>query len=337
MKASSKSSVKATDKVTDKATEPLVGDGLVQSSISSLLRQQNNANVLKRGKHKIRAPQTGQHLSVYKGRGMDFAESRAYIPGDDIRAMDWRVTARTGQPHTKVFQEERERPILIWTDLRPEMFFGTRGCFKSVMAAEIASLLIWKSWLEGDRAGGVVVGADTHIEVRPARSKAKVLQLLQHLAHYSQQLYQYAGVKRASSTDAESLAESWKRLRRVTSPGSQVYIISDFRGLDDDAQKQLLSVSRHAAITLLRISDPFEQQLPDVQKMKQQRFTLSNGRRFLRLNFTNKKVRNQHQAFNQQLNEQLLQLANRTKAPLIHLSTSDDDNQRIMKLIRGAI
>ena len=322
--------------VSIKSSVPLEGDGLVQSSISSLLRQQSSASVLQRGKQKIRAPQAGQHLSVYKGRGMDFAESRAYIPGDDIRAMDWRVTARTGQPHTKVFQEERERPILIWTDLRAEMFFGTRGCFKSVMAAEIASLLIWKSWLDGDRAGGMVVGADAHIEVRPARSKAKVLQLLQHLAHYSQQLYQNVALKSAS-TGSESLAASWKRLRRVTSPGSQVYIISDFRGLDDAAQKQLLSVSRHAAITLIRISDPFEQQLPDAQKMKQQRFSLSNGRRFLRINFANKKVRTQHQDLNQQLSEQLVQLANRTKASLIHLSTTDDDNQRMMKLIRGAV
>ncbi len=311
------------------------GDGLIQSSINSLLRQQSSASMLQRGKQKIRAPQAGQHLSVYKGRGMDFAESRAYMPGDDIRAMDWKVTARTGIPHTKVFQEERERPILIWTDLRPAMFFGTRGRFKSVMAAEIASLLIWKSWLDGDRAGGMIVGADQHIEVRPARSKAKVLQLLQHLADYSQALFHQAG--QPSSQSSESLAQSWKRLRRVVSPGSQVYIISDFRGLDNDAEKQLLSVSRHAAITLVRISDPFEKQLPDTQQMKKQRFSLSNGRRFLRLNFANKKVRSQHEELNQQLSKQLVQLANRTKAKLVNISTLDDDNQRIMKLIRGAV
>ena len=313
---------------------PIKGDGLIQSSINSLLRQQNSASVLQRGRQKIRAPQAGQHLSVYKGRGMDFAESRAYMPGDDIRAMDWKVTARTGLPHTKVFQEERERPILIWTDLRPAMFFGTRGRFKSVMATEIASLLIWKSWLDGDRAGGMIVGAEKHIEVRPARSKAKILHLLQHLADYSQALFHQAG--QPNSPSNESLAQSWKRLRRVVSPGSQVYIVSDFRGLDDEAEKQLLSVSRHAAITLIRISDPFETQLPDAQQMKKQRFSLSNGQRFLRLNFANKKVRSQHEALNQQLSQQLVQLANRTKAKLVNISTRDDNNQRMMKLIEGA-
>jgi uncharacterized protein (DUF58 family) len=325
------------DIVTNQSTHtPIKGEGLIQSSIYSLLRQQSSASVLQRGKQKIRAPQAGQHLSVYKGRGMDFAESRAYMPGDDIRAMDWKVTARTGLPHTKIFQEERERPILIWTDLRAEMFFATRGRFKSVMAAEIASLLIWKSWLDGDRAGGMIIGANEHIEVRPARSKGKILQLLQHLADYSQALFHQAGQHNVAYS-GESLTQSWQRLRRVTSPGSQVYMISDFRGLDNDAEKQLLSVSRHAAITLIRISDPFEKQLPNTQKMKKQCFSLSNGRRFLRLNFANKNIRSNYEEINQQLSKQLLQLANRTKARLINITTSDDDNQRMMKLIRGAV
>ena len=314
----------------------LKGDGLIQSSLDSLLRQQRSAHLLKRGKQKIRARQAGQHLSVYKGRGMDFAESRAYIPGDDIRAMDWRVTARTGVAHTKVFQEERERPILIWTDLRPAMFFATRGRFKSVLAAELASLLVWKSWLDGDRAGGMVVGANKHSEVRPARSKSKILQLLQLLSDYTQALQTQANLPSAS-TPSEPLALSWKRLRRVTSPGSQVYIISDFRGLDNEAEKQLLSISRHAAITLIRISDPFEEHLPEISSTKKQRFSLTDGRRFLRINFANKKVRTDYEKNHQKLSEQLKQLANRTKAHLINISTYDDDNQRLGKLIRGAL
>ncbi len=319
-----------------KGKSSLKGDGLIQSSVNSLLRQQNSALLLQRGRQKIRASQAGQHLSVYKGRGMDFAESRAYMAGDDIRAMDWKVTARTGIPHTKIFQEERERPILIWTDLRAPMFFATRGRFKSVMASEIASLLIWKSWLDGDRAGGMIVGSEQQIEVRPARSKAKILQLLQHLADYSQQLAHNVALHHLSA-QSESLAQSWKRLRRVTSSGSQVFIISDFRGLNNEAEKQLLSISRHASITLIQINDPFEQQLPKASQTKKQRFSLSNGQRFLRLNFANKKTREQYKNNQQQLTEQLLQLANRTKAKLVHISTKDNDNQRLMKLSRGAI
>ncbi len=314
----------------------LIGNGLIQSSLDSLLRQQRSAHLLKRGKQKIRARQAGQHLSVYKGRGMDFAESRAYIPGDDIRAMDWKVTARTGIAHTKIFQEERERPILIWTDLRPAMFFATRGRFKSVLAAEIASLLVWKSWLDGDRAGGMVVGANTHSEIRPARSKSKILQLLQLLANYTQELRSQSE-QSLPPQQTEPLAHSWKRLRRVSSPGSQVYIISDFRGLDSEAEKQLLSISRHAAITLVCISDPFEKQLPDTHNLKKQRFSLSNGARFLRINFANKKIRNDYESNHIELDKKLKQLANRTKANLIHISTSDDDNQRLGKLIRGVI
>ncbi|MCK5902069.1 MAG: DUF58 domain-containing protein [Cocleimonas sp.] len=313
----------------------LNGDGLVQSSLRSLLRQQRSANLLKRSQQKIRARQAGQHLSVYKGRGMDFAESRVYMSGDDIRAMDWKVTARTGIAHTKVFQEERERPILIWTDLRSAMFFATRGRFKSVLAAEISSLLIWKSWLDGDRAGGMIVGAGEHIEIRPARSKSKILQLLQHLSNYSQALYKQGAT--APQKEVESLAQSWKRLRRVTSSGSQVYILSDFRGLDAAAEKQLVLVSRHAAITLICISDPFEVHLPDLPKGKTLRFSLTDGLRFLRVNFANRKVRHQYESHHQQLLKQLDQLSNKIKANLIHISTTDDDNQRLGKLIRGAL
>lgn len=318
--------------------EALNGDGVVQSSLESLLRQQRNAHLLKRGKHKIRARQAGQHLSVYKGRGMDFAESRIYMPGDDIRAMDWKVTARTGVAHTKEFQEERERPILVWTDQRPNMFFATRGRFKSVLAAETASLLIWKSWLDGDRAGGMIVGNNDHAEIRPARSKAKVLQLLQHLADYSQTLFEMSKTTDTNSDkSSETLAQSWQRLRRVTSPGAQVFIISDFRGLDSEAEKQLVSVSKHASTTLIRISDPFEQQLPDLSKSRKKRFALSNGRRFLRINFSNKAVRKEHEKHYSQLTSQLEQLAQKTRSKLIVLSTTDDENQILEKLVWGGM
>ena len=94
---------------------------------------------------RIKAKQTGTYLSQYKGRGMEFEEHRPYQPGDDIRNIDWRVTARTGIPHTKVYREERERPVLFCVDYRRPMFFATRGVFKSVMAAKAAALLAWSS------------------------------------------------------------------------------------------------------------------------------------------------------------------------------------------------
>ena len=105
-----------------------------------------------------RVGRSGIRVSRIRGRGMEYSESRIYLPGDDIRRIDWRVTARTGRPHTKLFHEERDRPVLFVVDLGAHMRFGTRGAFKSVVAAEAASLLAWAAAENGDRVGGLVPG-----------------------------------------------------------------------------------------------------------------------------------------------------------------------------------
>lgn len=102
-----------------------------------------------------RAIRAGNHLSKLRGRGMDFAEVRNYQAGDEIRHMEWRVTARTGRPHVKIYQEERERPVVILADFNPSMIFGTRVAFKSVVAARLAAMLVWTVIKQGDRVGGV--------------------------------------------------------------------------------------------------------------------------------------------------------------------------------------
>ena len=111
-------------------------EGITWISPQSLIQLRLLATKLPLNSGKIHARQGGAYLSSFKGRGMEFDESRMYLPGDDIRSMDWKVTARTNQPHTKVFREERERPVLLWLDLNPSMFFATRGAFKSVVATK---------------------------------------------------------------------------------------------------------------------------------------------------------------------------------------------------------
>ena len=127
------------------------GDGFVRVSTKSLIELRRQAEQVPLNAIKIMAPQSGAYLSPFKGRGMDFEESRMYQPGDDIRNMDWRVTARTGAPHTKVFRDERERSVLMWVDYRRPMFFATQGAFKSVLAARAAALLSWSAIQHGDR------------------------------------------------------------------------------------------------------------------------------------------------------------------------------------------
>ena len=125
-----------------------------------------------------RSPLIGLHHSKLRGRGVDFDQVRVYQAGDDVRTIDWRVTARTQEPNTKLFHEERERPIFIMVEQSCRLFFGSGQMFKSVLAAQAASLIGWAALGHNDRVGGLVFGDNEHYEIKPRRSKQSLLQLL---------------------------------------------------------------------------------------------------------------------------------------------------------------
>ena len=133
---------------------------------------------------RVNSLQTGAYVSHFKGRGMEFDESRPYQPGDDPRNIDWRVTARSSEAYTKLFREERERPVLIVTDLRSNMHFATQGAFKSVVATRAASLLAWAAHLRGDRLGGLIFGDSTHRELRPRLGRQAALRYVHELVSH---------------------------------------------------------------------------------------------------------------------------------------------------------
>jgi len=202
--------------------------------------------------NRIKAAQSGNYLSHFKGRGMAFAETRLYQPGDDVRRMDWRVTARTDKPHSKIFQEERERPLFISVDYRPTMKFATRGVFKSVQAAKLASLLAWAAQYQGDRIGGQIFSAEGCMELKPRTGKSALLRFFNALVH-----------PRYTSTEDNTLEHALSRLQHHARPGSRVYIISDFRGLNKTAENHLALLSRHCEVVLMHVYDPLESHLPN--------------------------------------------------------------------------
>jgi uncharacterized protein (DUF58 family) len=169
---------------------------------------------------KILATRSGGHLSRFRGRGMEFDESRLYVPGDDPRNMDWRVTARTGKAHVKRYREERERPVWLLVDLGPSMRFGTRTAFKSVIAARAAALLAWAASEQGDRTGGLIFDETRHFEHRPAPRTRGLLPLLNALSQ--QPLPGEDGGHAEFTTAALQLA-------RLVRPGSLAFLLSDFR------------------------------------------------------------------------------------------------------------
>ena len=210
-----------------------------------------------------RAVQGGNHLSNFRGRGMDFSEVRNYQAGDEIRHMEWRVTARTGRPHVKLYQEERERPVVLLTDFNPSMYFGTRLAFKSVVAARLASLLAWTVVKQGDRVGGLLFSAHTHNEFTPRGREAGVLPLLAALSLYTQEMLPRPFQPRPAG---RSLSYALQRVRRVARPGTILVLISDFYSMDNDSEQQLSRLRRHNDVLAYHLCDPLEIAPPTPQQ-----------------------------------------------------------------------
>lgn len=205
-----------------------------------------------------RALPGGAAPSRQRGRGIEFEEVRAYAAGDDVRSIDWRVTARTGRPHTRLFRAERERPVYLLVDQRAGMRFGSRVRLKSVQALRAAALLGWAALAAGDRVGGLVLEDGVHHERRPRRSRNAVLALLQLGLAANERLLADPRVPAA----AVPLADAIEALRRVARPGSLAILLSDFHDLDAGAARQLHLLARHVEVHGLRVVDPLERVLP---------------------------------------------------------------------------
>lgn len=267
-------------------------------------------------------PLSGMLTSNFRGRGIDFAEVRLYQPGDDIRTIDWRVTARTRKPHTKLFQEEKEKPVLILVDQSQSMFFGSRRAFKSVLAAETAALLAWSVLDRGDRIGGIVFSEKDHREIRPRRSRHAVLRLLNEIDHFNHQLA-LIGTP-SEPLDQDPLGHALKNVRRVARHGTTLFIVSDFqqfhsRQFQSESLLHLSELSKHNDVVGIFISDPLEQQLP-VPDL----YTITNGAALARIDTTQKRSRQRYaEQFQQHINRVETEF-NRIRAPLIQLRTHEN-------------
>lgn len=231
-------------------------DATTRISLQALIRLQADARALKLPSARpARAQQAGLQQSSQRGRGMAFSEVRLYQPGDDIRSIDWRVTARRQAPHTKLYEEERERPVLLLCDLGPTLFFASTGAFKQVRCAQLASILAWLALSAGDQVGGIVFNGNTLTVQRPARRKKSVLRLLDILANQQRTSVDSFA---AETTLDTALAEA----RRVAHTGSRIFVISDFLSLSEKTTSLLGALARHNSVSALRVVDPLEQELP---------------------------------------------------------------------------
>lgn len=260
----------------------------IESSLDELLALRSEAAHLKFSARKVsHSHLSGRYASHFRGRGMDYFESRPYIDGDDIRNIDWRVTARTGNLHSKIFVEERDRPVLIVVDFSPSMYFGTRNALKSVVAARLAALMAWYASGHGDRVGGLLFSPlnqpPAELDIRPAAGRASVLQLLQALATATRHHTSAGGENR--------LIDAMQHAARVARPGSLILLISDFSATRTPAERTrfrqpLHQLSAHSDVIGFCISDPFEHQLPEKRILP-----LSNGLERIKIAATDRRSR----------------------------------------------
>jgi uncharacterized protein (DUF58 family) len=242
--------------------------------LDALIRLRSPARGLELGaRRRSLSAQTGGYLSAYRGRGMEFDEVRIYQPSDDARTIDWRVTARRGRPHTKLFREERERPVFIFVDLHPGMYFGSCVQYKSVLAGQIGALLGWAAVRAGDCVGGIISAAAGHQEIHPTARVHGLLTLLHGMVRLQP--------KEPGNLRRGHMDLSLARADRMVLPGSLVVIISDFREMGDAVDKYLGVLSRHNDVIASFIFDPLEATPPRSGRYRlgnhHQRLTLDTG------------------------------------------------------------
>ncbi len=293
----------------DAATIPQSTDNeAVAVSSTSLIALAHAARGLSLNPKQIRARTSDTMQSRFKGRGMEYDESRPYQPGDDVRHLDWRVTARSNATYTKTFQEERERPVFLWVDNRGPMFFATRGKFKSVVAAEIAALLGWSATHRGDRVGGAVFFGEEHHEVKPMRGRRGILRLLHYLSQ--------PPLDGISDT---ALGIPLNRMSRIARPGSLVILISDFRQCDERAQTNLRRLAAHSELVMLQVYDTLEQELPPPGD-----YRVSDGRNEVRFASRDSALRKTYRDAFAQRTQLTMSLAKKLRSAYLRCRTSDN-------------
>jgi len=206
--------------------------------------------------HLVNSAFSGLYASVFRGSGLDFDEVREYQEGDDIRNMEWKVTARTNRPHMKVFREERERSVVLCVDQGAHMAFGTRGTFKSIQAARAAALIGWAAAAVHDRVGGLLFGDDgiATSHFRPTKDRRALWRLLKALS-------EPAG---NGSRDNDTLHSALQRAEKGAATGSLIFVIADFNRDTANLETTLGRLCQRHTLVLLPVDDPADHELPEV-------------------------------------------------------------------------
>jgi uncharacterized protein (DUF58 family) len=269
----------------------------------------------------------GRHASRVRGRGLDFEELRGYLPGDDPRTIDWKVTARTGAPHVRVYTEERDRPALILVDQRMSMFFGTVRNMKSVSAARIAAASAWRVTGSGDRVGAIVFDDEASTEVVPHRSKETVIRILDEVVDRNRALRADAPARPNPGMLNEVLATA----DRIAKHDFLIAIISDFDGCDEDTTRLVTRMAQRNDVIAIPVFDPSSQQLPDTGRL-----VVSDGEVQMELDFGSGATRKRMTDLARGRLAEVLGWQSRFGVPVLPISCGEDELIQVRRLLGQA-
>ncbi|MGN6463711.1 MAG: DUF58 domain-containing protein [Pseudolabrys sp.] len=272
----------------------------------------------------VRSLLSGRYASRMRGRGLNFEEIRDYRAGDDVRTIDWKVTARLRKPHVRVFNEERDRQGLLVLDQRLSMFFGSRLAMKSVTAAQAAAIGAWRILNVGDRVGGVVFNDSDVVEVRPQRSRRNVLQLLNHIVAQNQAL----GVGRGITSVPAMLNRALDQARHLALHDATVVIISDFDGADAATRHAVGHLAQHNSVAALLVHDPLQSDLPPSARM-----SVTDGELQIMLEVGRESVRRSIQEATEARLRNVFAWTHEIGVPVLPLSAAEDTAQQLRHLL----
>lgn len=270
----------------------------------------------------------GRHASRLRGRGLNFEEIRGYLPGDDVRTMDWKVTARTRSPHVRVYTEERDRPVLFVVDQRATMYFGSRRTMKSVAACELAALGAWRVLKQGDRVGALIFNDEDIVSVKPHRSRARVRQMLGAMVKMNHQL----GKDDSPASNPAMLNNVLVQALQIAKHDYLICLITDAYGMNPETKRQLSLLSAHNDIINGFVYDPLEAALPDAGRL-----TMAAGDEQLEVNTGSRQLR---EKFAQDFSDRLarIQTISRGRSiPLLPIETSHPVPEQLRNLMGASI
>jgi uncharacterized protein (DUF58 family) len=266
----------------------------------------------------------GRHASRLRGRGLNFEEMRNYLPGDDIRSIDWKATARTGRPHVRVFTEERDRPALLVVDQRMSMFYGSELNMKSVTAAEVAAIAAFRILEAGDRIGGIIFDDDRQVEFAPKRSRKAVYAMLESLAAMNAGLH----AEKPATVTAGSLNEVLGSIARIAHHDHLVIVLSDFDGIDATTRRRLSGIAAHNDVVLGLVADPSARNLAT-----QQRIIVGDGDRQAEIEFGNRKTAEAITRYSADRLDQILQWQTEINLSVLQLNAGEETLPQLRRLL----